>query len=67
MATMREEVYVGGEAMSRDEIISNLDKLKNDHPEQIIIVETPNGTVELKIGDAIIYEGMGGEIVIDSE
>ena len=34
---------------------------------QKIIVETPNGSVELKIGDALIYEGMGGEIVIDSE
>lgn len=53
--------------MNRDEIISKLDKLKNDHPEQTIIVETPNGTVELKIGNALIYEGVGGEIVIDSE
>ena len=53
--------------MDRDKIIRKLDKLKTEHPEQKIIVETPNGSVELKIGDALIYEGMRGEIVIDSE
>ena len=53
--------------MDRDKIIRKLDKLKAEHPEQKIIVETPNGSVELKIGDALIYEGMCGEIVIDSE
>ena len=53
--------------MDRDKIIKKLDKLKAEHPEQEIIVETPNGSVELKIGDALIYEGMRGEIVIDSE
>lgn len=50
-----------------DTIINYLDKLKKDNPEQKIIVETPNGSVELKIGDALIYEGMKGELVIDSE
>ena len=30
-------------------------------------METPKGSVELKIGDALIYEGMRGEIVIDNE
>ena len=53
--------------MDRDKIIKKLDKLKAEHPEQKIIVETPNGSVELKIGDSLIYEGMCGEIVIDSE
>ena len=56
-----------GEEMDRDKIIRKLDKLKAEHPEQKIIVETPKGSVELKIGDALIYEGMRGEIVIDSE
>ena len=53
--------------MDRDKIIRKLDKLKAEHPEQKIIVETPQGTVELKIGDALIYEGICGEIIIDSE
>ena len=53
--------------MDRDKIIKKLDKLKAEHPDQKIIVETPNGSVEFKIGDALIYEGMGGEIVIDGE
>ena len=53
--------------MDRDRIIKELDKLKAKHPEQKIIVETPQGSVELKIGDSLIYEGMRGEIVIDSE
>ena len=55
------------ERMDRNKIINKLDKLKAEHPEQKIIVETPKGSVELKIGDALIYEGMRGEIVIDSE
>ena len=55
------------ERMDRNKIINKLDKLKAEHPEQRIIVETPKGSVELKIGDALIYEGMRGEIVIDNE
>lgn len=50
-----------------DNVIKYLDEIKKENPNQIIIVETPNGTVELKIGDALIYEGMRGELVIDSE
>lgn len=53
--------------MDREKIIRRLEKLKLEHPDQIIVVETPDRTVSLKIGDALIYEGMGGEIVIDSE
>lgn len=53
--------------MNRKKAIEVLNKLKNDHPDQMFIVETPMGTVELRIGDAIIYEGMNREIVIDSE
>ena len=40
--------------MDRDKIIKKLDKLKAEHPEQKIIVETPKGSVDLKIGDALI-------------
>lgn len=53
--------------MNRNKIIKNLDKLKKEYPDQQIIVETPQGTATVKIGDALIYEGMCGEIVIDSE
>lgn len=50
-----------------DKVIKQLDKLKKENPNQPIIVETPQGTVTLKIGDALIYEGYCGELVIDSE
>ena len=53
--------------MKKEKIIHCLDKLKKENPEQIIIIETSQGCVECKIGDAIIYEGIAGEIVIDSE
>ena len=48
-------------------IIKSLELFKRKNPDQKVIVETPNGTVEFKIGNALIYEGMRGEIVIDSE
>ena len=53
--------------MKINNVINYLKNLKKENPNQVIIVETPKGTVELKIGDALIYEGMRGEIVIDSE
>lgn len=53
--------------MKINNVVKYLDKFKKENPDQVIIVETPNGTVELKIGDALIYEGMRGELVIDGE
>ena len=53
--------------MIKREIFKQLDKLKKECPEQVIIVETPKGSVELKIGDALIYDDPNGAIVIDSE
>ena len=53
--------------MRKDKVIKQLEKLKAECPDQEIIMETPKGTVSLRIGDALIYEGMCGEIVIDSE
>jgi hypothetical protein len=53
--------------MDKHKIIKKLDRLKEDNPNQIISIETPNRCVECKIGDANIYEGCNGEIVIDSE
>lgn len=48
-------------------IMKQLDELKKKCPNQRIIVETPRGSVELKIGDALIYDDPSGAIVIDSE
>lgn len=59
--------FYGGEYMKLKKAIEYLDKIKKENPNQIIIVETPEGTVKLKIGDALIYESMDGEIVLDSE
>lgn len=53
--------------MNSKKIVEVMNKLKADNPDQILIVETPEGTVRLRIGEALIYEGMNGEIVIDSE
>lgn len=53
--------------ISQWDVIRLLDKLKEQNGEQVIIVETPNGTVDIKLKDALIYEGCNGEIVLDSE
>lgn len=53
--------------MTPGKFMNKLDKLKRDCPNQIIIVETPNGTVTVRIGDAKIYDDAHGNIVIDSE
>lgn len=53
--------------INRNKIIKYLDKLKDKDPEQIIIMETPNGSVECTLEDAYFYEGANGEIVIDAE
>ena len=54
-------------AKLKDNIIRDICKLKNKNPDQIFCIETPNGTVSCKLSDAIIYVGMDGSIVIDSE
>lgn len=59
--------YLEEAVVNENKIIHELEKLQVDHPDQELIVETPEGTVSLQIGDAVIYEGMNGEIVFDSE
>ena len=54
-------------AQTEQSVIERLEILQKENPEQVFIVETPQGTVELKIGDALIYEDMHGKFVIDSE
>ena len=51
--------------MDKYKIIKKLYKLKEDHPEQVITIETPRGSVSFKIGDVKIYESRSGEIIID--
>lgn len=57
----------GKKRVSKRDIISLLDKMKVQDGEQVITVETPNGTISFKLKDALIYEGCKGDIVIDSE
>ena len=62
-----EEIENNKDDINIDYIIKTLDKLKSINPEQKFVIETYSGSVELQIGDALIYEGINGEIVIDSE
>ena len=48
-------------------IIPVLDEMKQNSPDQIIVVETPGKTISLRIGDALIYEDPHGWVVIDAE
>lgn len=50
-----------------DDVIKCLDRYKKMNPKGMIIVETTKGSVQLEIGDALIYEGQCGELVIDAE
>ena len=53
--------------LAKGSVLRSLERLKIANPKQTIIVDTPKGSCELHIGDAKIYEGLDGEIVIDSE
>lgn len=55
-------------ALAKEEsIIDTLNELKKRNPGQSIIIESSDGALDMRIGDAKIYEGMNGEIVTDSE
>jgi len=56
-----------GEEKLKEKIIKLLDELKSVNPNQQIYVETPNGMASCKLGDALIFESMDGQIAIDSE
>ena len=66
-SNLSDNYYMTRKEECLSQTISCLDKLKKANPNQEIIVETPKGTVSLKIGDALIYEDNCGKIVIDSE
>lgn len=48
-------------------IIHLLDIVRRENPEQTVVIELPQRSVQIQLGDAIIYEGASGEIVIDGE
>lgn len=50
-----------------NDVIKCLDRYKKVNPNTVIIVEQPGGGGDIKIGDALIYEGMNHELVIDAE
>ena len=52
--------------MNKNKIIKKLHKLKEKHPEQIIVIETPKDHIECKLQNALIYEDGYGRIIIDS-
>ena len=62
-----EKLETNEEEIDVYDVIDALDNLKLKSPEQKIIIDTPYGSAKVKIGDAQIYEGNNGEIVIDSE
>lgn len=50
-----------------DKVIKALDKLKKEYPDTEVCIETDHGTVSCRIGDALIYDGMDGSVMIDAE
>lgn len=50
-----------------DKVIKALDNLKEIAPDTPVCIETDHGTVTCRIGDALIYDGMDGSVMIDAE
>lgn len=61
----KEDKRVWGSTLS--DVIKCLDRYKKVNPDTVIIVEQPSDGGDIKIGDALIYEGMNHELVIDAE
>lgn len=49
------------------DVIKCLNQYKKVNPNTVIIVEQPSDNGDIKIGDALIYEGVNHELVIDAE
>ena len=49
------------------DVIKCLNQYKKVNPNTIIIVEQPSDGENIKIGDALIYEGVNHELVINAE
>lgn len=50
-----------------NDVIKCLDRYKKVNPNTVIIIEQPSDGGNIKIGDALIYEGLNHELVIDAE
>ena len=50
-----------------NDVIKCLDRYKKVNPNTVVIVERPSEGGDIKIGDALIYEGINHELVIDAE
>ena len=55
------------ENITIDTVVNALTGLKKVNKDQKVLMETPEGSLYLKLGDALIYEGCVGELVLDSE
>ena len=56
-----------GKVDSLSILFQKLDILKARKPDTMIIIESPNGSASVRIGDALIYAGINNEVVIDAE
>ena len=56
-----------GFGMDKRFVMDFLEMIQRDMPDQIFVMETSEGTTRCALGAALIYEGMRGEIVIDTE
>ena len=61
----KEDKRVWGSTLS--DVIKCLDRYKKVNPDTVIIVEQPSDGGDIKIGEALIYEGLNHELVIDAE
>ena len=61
----KEDKRVWGSTLK--DVIKCLNQYKKVNPNTVIIVEQPSDNGDIKIGDALIYEGVNHELVIDAE
>lgn len=61
----KEDKRLWGSTLS--DVIKCLDRYKKVNPNTVIIVEHPSDGRDIKIGDALIYEGVDHELVINAE
>jgi len=53
--------------MDIKELIQYMKQFQKEHPNCILVAETPDCFARMRLGDILIYEGMRGEIVFDNE
>lgn len=50
-----------------DELLHIINIFREEHPEIKITIDAPHNDTSCKIGDALIYESVSGDIVFDAE